>query len=58
MKASGHKQLKTLQSYVQNSSDKEQFKKLSKNLKKRSVTPKPQKYLDLPGDLVARGEIM
>jgi integrase len=58
MKASGHKQLKTLQSYVQNSSDKEQFKKLSKNLKKRSVAPKTKKYLDLPGDLVAKGEIM
>ena len=58
MKASGHRQLKTLQSYVQNSSDKEQFKKLSKNMKKRRIVPQPIKYLDLAPGVVARGEVM
>jgi integrase len=58
MKASGHKQLKTLQSYVQNSSDKEQFKKLSKNMKKRRIVPQPIKYLDQAPGVVARGEVI
>ena len=58
MKASGHKQLKTLQSYVQNTSDKEQFKKLSKNMKKRKIVSKPFRYLDqAPGD-VATGKVL
>jgi integrase len=58
MKASGHKQLKTLQSYVQNSSDKEQFKKLSRDMKKIRTVQKPVKYLDqAPGD-VTSGKVM
>jgi integrase len=58
MKASGHKQLKTLQSYVMNSSDKVQFKKLSKDMKKIRTVQKPVKYLDQPPGDVATGKVM
>ena len=66
MKASGHKQLETMQSYMQKTSDKEQFKKLNKRAnvaikekrKKILKAQKPIEYLDYPPGDVTSGKVL
>jgi integrase len=66
MNASGHKQVQTMQAYIQKASDKEQFRKLNKKVneaiknkrKKILKAQKPMEYLDYPPGVVSSGKVL